>query len=58
VIASEIHHNLVNTHVIVSGLERKATSTGIMISDIHRAVVKSDGKNVLVSDTWTVSTAE
>ena len=47
-------------HAIVSELEHNVTSTQAMVSNIHRAVVEGreggDGRNLLVSDTWTVST--
>ena len=46
---------------IVSELEHNVTSAHTMVSEIHRTVVKgqegSGGKNLPVSDTRTVSTA-
>ena len=52
----------VNTHAIVSGLERNAASTHTMVSKIHCAIVKgqevNDGNDLLVSATQTLSTAE
>ena len=59
VIASEIHENVINTHSVVSGLQRDVTAT---LSDIHRAVVvKPEGanyKNSLVGVTSTLLIAE
>ena len=59
---SEIHHDVVNTHAIVSEIGYNVTRAHAMVSDIHRTVVKGqeggDGKNVLVSDTWIISTTE
>ena len=41
-------------HAIVSGLERNATSTHVMVSNIHRTMVEGQGGNVLVSDTFSI----
>ena len=42
------------THAIVSGLERNATSTHVMVSNIHRTMVEGQGGNVSVSDTFSI----
>ena len=48
------------TRAIISELEHNVTRAHTMVSDIHRTVVKDqegdDGQNLLVSDTWAVST--
>jgi len=60
VAVSETRVTVAETHAIVSSLEYNTTSTHIMVSDIHCTVVKgqevNDSKNLLVSDTRTVST--
>jgi hypothetical protein len=52
----------INTHVAVSELGQNVTSTHIMVSDIHRNMMKgqggSDGINLTVSETCTPSTTE
>ena len=52
----------INTHVAVSELGRNVTSTHVMVSDIHRTIVKgqetSGGKNTSVSDTRTIAVTE
>ena len=61
-LAINTHVAVSETRVIVSGLEHNATSTHIMVSDIHRTVVKgqevNDSKNMLVGDTRTLSITE
>ena len=50
------------THTIVSKLERNATTTQIMVSEIHRATVKAQGaggsNDPSVSDTRTLVATE
>jgi len=50
------------TCAIISELEHNVTSAHIMVSEIHRTVVKGqeggNSKNVLVSGTWIVSTTK
>jgi len=59
---SEIRNDVIKTRAIVSELEYSVTSTHTMISDIHRTTLKtqegSDGKDLSVSDTRTISAAE
>ena len=50
------HVTVSETHAIVSELEHNATNTRVMVSEIHRTVVKGqdgDDKNLLVSDAHT-----
>ena len=51
----DIRRDVMKTGAIVSELERNFTSTQTMVSDIHRNMLndqeRSDGKNILVSDT-------
>ena len=58
-IVPDIRRDVMKARVIVSELEHNFTSTQVMVSNIHRAVVEGreggDGKNLLVSDTWTIS---
>jgi len=58
----DIRRDVMKTHAIVSELEHNFASTQGMVFNIHRAVVEdregSDGKNLLVSDAWTVSATE
>ena len=58
----DIRRGVVKPRSIVSELEHNITSTQIMVSDIHRTVVKGqeggNSNNLLVSNTRTVSTTE
>jgi len=58
----DIRRDVIKARAIVSELEHNFTSTQVMVSNIHRAVVEGleggDSKNLLVSDTSTVSTTE
>ena len=50
------HVTVSETHAIVSELEHNTTNTRVMVSEIHRTVVKGqdgDDKNLLVSDAHT-----
>jgi hypothetical protein len=62
VTVTKVHHDVVNTYAITSGLGYNVASAHMTVSDIHRTVGKGqdrgDGKLLLVGDTWTVSTAE
>ena len=53
---------VINTHVIVSGLEQNFTSAHAMVSDIHRTIVQSQEgngiKNSLVGDSLTLAATE
>jgi len=57
-----IRRDVMKAHAIVSELEHNFTSTQVMVSNIHRAVVEGreggDSKNMLVSGAWTVFTTE
>jgi len=57
-----IRRDVIKARAIVSELEHNLTSTQMMVSDIHRAVVKGkqggNGNDPSVGDTWAVSTAE
>ena len=61
-LAINTHVTVSETHAIVSELEHDVTSTHIMVSDIHCTIVKgsevSDSRNLLMSDTRTLSTTE
>jgi len=58
-LAINTHVTVSETHAIVTGLEHDATSTRVMVSDIHRTLVKGQESNVLlVSDARTLSTTE
>jgi len=52
---SETHATASETHAIVSQLENNATNTQIMVSEIHRTVVKDQKVN---DSTRTLSTIE
>jgi len=59
----DIRRDVIKARAIVSEIEHNVTSTQVMVSNIHRAVVEGreggDHKNLLVSDTWAVvSTTE
>jgi len=61
-LAINTHVTVAETQAVISELEKNATSTHIMVSDIHRTMVKgqevNDSNNLLVSDTRTLSTTE
>jgi len=56
----EIRRDVIKARAVVSELEHNFASTQVMVSNIHRAMVEGreggDSKNLLVSDTSTVST--
>jgi len=55
-LAINTHVTVSETHAIVSELEHNATNTQMMVSEIHRTVVKGqdgDNNNLLVSDART-----
>jgi len=45
----DIRRDVMKVHTLVSEFGDNVTSTHTMVSDIHRTVVKGDGKNLLVS---------
>ena len=54
VTVSETNVTVSATHAIVSGLERNATSTHVMVSNIHRTMVEGQGGNPLVGGTFSI----
>ena len=61
-LAMNTHVTVIETHAIVSELGKNFTSTHVIVSDIHRTIVKvqevNDSKNLSVSDTRTLFTTE
>lgn len=58
---SDIRHDIVRTRATISALECNVESAHAMLFNIHRTMKGqegSDGKNLLVSNTRAVSTAE
>jgi len=57
-----IRRDVIKAQTIISEVGHNVTNTQVMVSNIHRTVVEGreggDGKNLLVSDTWTVSATE
>ena len=53
-LAIDTNVTVTETHAIVSGLERNAMSTHVMVSNIHRTIVEGQGGNLLVSDMFSI----
>ena len=55
----DVHHDVPNTHSIVSAVRKEAANTLTIASDVHRNTVKSredtDGQNPAVSTTLTLT---
>ena len=58
----DVRRDVIKAQDIISEVGHNVTRTQVMVSNIHRAVVEGreggDGNNLLVSDTWTVSSTE
>ena len=58
----DVRRDVMKAQDIISEVGHNVTNTQVMVSNMHRAMVEGreggDGKNLSVSDTWTVPTTE